>query len=135
MGFYIISISSKNPPAKSLHRFYTVISDFYTVPTSYLYRFFDFYITSISLKISIVAGTISLLYHFSDFYIIAISKRTSIISILYHWGLLKNYHDKTNFSKKIGAVSRPIQNHTYIISLCRNSDIIYKPNHFIVNAL
>ena len=56
----------------------------YTVPTSYLYRFFDFYIISISLKISVVAGTISLLYHFSGFYIIAISKWTSIISILYH---------------------------------------------------
>ncbi len=32
-GFYIISTPLKNPPAKSLHRFYTIISDFYTVPT------------------------------------------------------------------------------------------------------
>lgn len=102
--FYIISISSKNPPAKSLHHFYTIITDFYTVPTpkfsistpllhhsgeldiwcksqsrtpclilyvkaqklyhlytvptSDLYCFFDFYIISISLKISMVAGTI-----------------------------------------------------------------------------
>ena len=31
--FYIISISSKNLPAKSLHRFYIIISDFYTIPT------------------------------------------------------------------------------------------------------
>lgn len=143
-GIYIISTPAKNPPVKILHRFYIIISDFYTiptpkseestpflyhsaynvpidvgiqfdasgqdilyksnlrtpclmlyvnvqklyhfytVPTSYLYRFFDSYIISISLKIFMVADTISLLYHFSDFYIIAISKWTSIISILYH---------------------------------------------------
>lgn len=56
----------------------------YTVPTSYLYRFSDFDIISISLKISIVADTISLLHYFFDFYTIAISKRTNVISILYH---------------------------------------------------
>ena len=37
---------------------------FYTVPTSYLYRFFDFYITSISLKFSVITDAISYLYHF-----------------------------------------------------------------------
>lgn len=50
-------------------------------------HFSDFDIISISLKISIVADTISLLHYFSDFYTIAISKRTNVISILYHWGL------------------------------------------------
>ena len=109
---------------------------FYTVPTSYLYRFFDFYITSISLKFSVITDAISYLYHFSDFYIIAISWWTSVISILYRCDLPENYHDKTKFSQKIRTVSRPyITSHIYHFPLhnllCRNPNIIYKPNHFI----
>lgn len=104
---------------------------FYTVPTSYLYRFFDFYIISISLKISVVAGTISYLYHFSGFYIIAVSKRGNVISILYHWCFPENYHSKTNFLKKNrGSFPPHTESHIYYFPLynllCRNSDIIYK---------
>lgn len=56
----------------------------YTVPISYLHRFSDFYIISISLKTSVITNTISYLYQFSDLYTIAISKWTNVISILYH---------------------------------------------------
>ena len=68
--FYIISISSKNLPAKSLHRFYIIISDFYTIPTPKSEE------------------STSFLYHSSIQYIIPIS----FFRFLYHFYIAKNFH-------------------------------------------
>lgn len=82
-------------------------------PISFLYPFFDFYIFSISLKIPPWAMVVSFLYHFPKSYIFPISAKPETISFLYHSGSLENYHGKTNFSQKTGAVSHPKQHHIY----------------------